>query len=267
MSKFIFDADSYLTRIGVTQPVAPDTKTLDIITRAQGYAIPFENFDIQLGRGISLSPGDIYQKLVLSPRGGYCFELNNLLLMALRHFGFEARPLLARVHLRGTATGRTHQLLLVKINNEEWLADVGFGGGGLLAPIPFVLEEIFTQDGLQFRLLKSELFDYMLQLRKDDAWINLYSFDFTHVTDADIQLGNHFTSTSSESFFTFSRVATRPVPGGRISLMNFTLKKTLRGKEEICELTDDQVYLEALKEHFDIRLDAPYSALKPVKSP
>ena len=163
MDKFVFDREAYLERIGLSAPLQPDEEGLAQIVRAQGFCIPFENLDIQLGRGISLAPGDIFSKLVMSPRGGYCFELNKLLLMALHHFGFEARPLLARVHLRGTPTGRTHQLLLVNFDGKPWLADVGFGGGGLLAPMPFKLDQVIKQDNLAFRVVKSPLFDYMLQ--------------------------------------------------------------------------------------------------------
>lgn len=264
MNDFSFSPDAYLQRIGLTHSVEPDEQGLEQLHRAQGFSIPFENFDILLGRGISLSPADIFNKLVLSPRGGYCFELNNLLLMALQHFGFEARPLLARVHLRGTPTARTHQLLLVKIGNTQWLADVGFGGGGLLAPMPFTLDTMVEQDGLQFRVIKSAHYDYMLQQRRQDNWQDLYSFDLTHVGEADIALGNYYTSTSPDSFFTYLRIATLPVPGGRISLADFSLKETLHGEEQITVLGEGQAYLDTLEKHFGIRLDQAYEAIKPV---
>lgn len=266
MSDPAFDSKAYLTRIGLSGPLTADAQGLARLVRAQGFSIPFENFDILLERGIDLEPAAVFRKLVRSPRGGYCFELNGLLLRALHAFGFQARPLLARVHLRGTPTGRTHQLILVTINGAPWLADVGFGGGGLLAPIPFELDRVFEQDGLQFRLVRSELYDYMLQLRKQDYWQDLYSFDLTHVGAADILLGNHFTATCAESFFTFARVATLPIPGGRLSLMNFSLKITQGGREQLRELPPGPAYLEALAEHFGIQLDAPYEQLRPVRT-
>ena len=259
-----FDQAAYLRRIGLDEPVSPDEKGLELITRAQGFSIPFENFDILLGRGISLAAADIFNKLVMSPRGGYCFELNNLLLMALQHFGFEARPLLARVHLRGTPTARTHQLILVTINDKRWLADVGFGGGGLLAPIPFELDRVNEQDNLACRLVKNPVYDTMLQLKTEDRWQDLYSFDLSHVSEADIVMSNHFTSTHPENFFTFARIATLPVAGGRLSLMNFNLKQRINHQEETTVLLPGQTYLDALKDNFGIQLDAPYEALKPV---
>lgn len=264
MTSTLQDPDAYLERIGIQKIVPISEDGLEQLHRAQGFSIPFENFDILLGRGISIEPEIIFNKLVLSPRGGYCFELNNLLLVALQNFGFEVRPLLARVHLRGTPTSRTHQLNLVTLNGKQWLADVGFGGGGLLAPIPFELNRISEQDGLSFRLVKNLRYDIMLQLKMEDHWQDLYSFDLTHAGEVDIALGNHFTSTHPECFFTFTRLVTLPVEGGRISLMNFTLKKLINGQEEITELLPGQVYLDALEENFGIRLDTHYEALKPI---
>lgn len=266
MNDFRFDPASYLARIGVDGPVKTDEQSLDLITRAQGYSIPFENFDILLGRRISLDSSTVFSKLVHTPRGGYCFELNGLLLSALRHFGFTARPLLARVHLRGDPTARTHQLLLVSLHNRDWIADVGFGGGGLLAPVPFETGTVFEQDGLRFRLIKSEQYDHMLQLARDGGWQNLYSFDLTFVGAADIALGNYYTSTHPECFFTYARIATLPVPGGRISLKDFTLKTARDGREDSVELAPGQSYLDALQTHFGIQLDAGYQALKPLPS-
>ena len=264
VNNFEFDEPAYLQRIGLNSPITPDPENLERIVRGQGFNIPFENFDIMLGRNISLAPEHIFQKLVSSPRGGYCFELNGLLLMALQHFGFDAIPLLARVHLRGDPTSRTHQLSLVTLDGQQWIVDVGFGGGGLLAPIPFELNRVFEQDGLRFRLVITEPYDYMLQLYKNDHWQNLYSFDLTHVGEADIAMGNFYTSTHPACFFTYSRIATIPVQGGRISLKDFLLNKRINGKAETIVLPQGPEYLEALKLHFRIDLKVPYQALKPI---
>ena len=75
-----FDIDAYLRRINHTGGIAPTIKTLKALHHAQFYTIPFENFDIQLGRGINLEPEAIFEKLVHKRRDGYCFELNGLFL-------------------------------------------------------------------------------------------------------------------------------------------------------------------------------------------
>ncbi len=136
MATFEFDRNTYLQRINYSGETTPTSDTLKALHHAQLYNIPFENFDIQLGRGIDLAPGAIFEKLVHQVRGGYCFELNGLFLMALQAFGFDVRPLLGRVHITGTPTGRGHQIELVTIEGEQWIADVGLGVGTPRAPIP-----------------------------------------------------------------------------------------------------------------------------------
>jgi N-hydroxyarylamine O-acetyltransferase len=264
MDDNVFALDAYLNRLNYSGNVQPTEEYLEALHRTQAYTISFENFDILLGRGISLEPAAIFDKLVYRKRGGYCFELNGLFLMALQAIGFEARALLARVHLTGTPTGRGHQLILVTLQGREWIADVGFGGPGLRAPIPFELNHPTTQDGQTFRLVEAPPFGMMLQTLLETRWQDLYSFDLGYVVPADIAYGNHFTSTHPSSFCTFARVAARPHPTGRVSLFNRTLRSVIVGREDVQEIEEGQPYLDALKTYFGIELDAPYEALRPL---
>ncbi len=259
-----FDKDAYLARIRHKGNVSADTDGLEAIHRGQRYNIPFENFDIQLGRGISLEPNHLFNKLVNSERGGYCFEVNGLFLRALHAFGFDARVLLARVHVGGDAGGRTHQISLVNLNGREWIADVGFGALGLRAPIPFEVGRVSKQDGLEYRLVEKAPWGYMLQLSGDEGWQDLYSFDLEHVCRNDIEVGNHFTSTHPSAFFTFTRIAALPSPEGQSTLFNMRLTQTADGEEDVQVLPDDKSYLDTLEQRFGIVLDASYDSLKSV---
>jgi N-hydroxyarylamine O-acetyltransferase len=261
----IFEPDRYLKRINHSGAIRLTDDGLEALHRAQVGTIPFENFDVLLGRGISLEPAALFAKLVRRPRGGYCFELNGLFLMALRFFGFNARALLARVHRNGTPSGRGHQISLVRIHERDWISDVGFGSPHLPAPVPLEIGHTTTLDGQAFRLADAGPLGIMLQTLKDGSWQNLYSFDMGYVYPGDIAYGNHYTSTNPGSFFTFARVAALPSAGGRISLFNRTLRKISGGTEQISELAEGQAYLDALKIHFGIVLDAPYEALPPLQ--
>jgi len=259
-----FPLDAYLARIGHTGPTRPTAELLDAVQQSQLAAIPFENFDILLGRGVSLEPDALCRKLLHGRRGGYCFELNAVFLMALEAIGFEARSLLARIHMRGEPSGRTHQLILVSVEGRPWIADTGFGGPGLRAPIPFELDVERAQLGQRYRLADAGPFGTMLQRHLDGAWRDLYSFDLGHVGPADIALGNHFTSTHPGSFFTYSRVAARQTPGGRVALLDRTLRRVEQGVETVEELPDGPALLETLEAVFGIVLDTPYEALRPL---
>ena len=262
MKPFKFDRNAYLQRINYIGETTLTLDTLKALHHAQLYTIPFENFDIQLGRGINLNPETIFEKLVHKRRGGYCFELNGLFLMALKAFGFEVRPLLARTHVAGTPTGRGHQIELVTIEGRQWIADVGFGADTPRVPIPLEYNQPAIHDGQKIRLVDAGHFGIMLQTENDDKWIDLYSFDLSHVFPADIDQGNHYTSTHPSSLFVFARVAALPVENGVITLFNNTLKEVVAGKEIVQELAEGQAYLDALKNHFGIELDTPYEQLR-----
>ena len=47
-------------------------------------------------------------------------------------------------------------------------------------------------------------------------------------------------------------------------MLDRTLKITAEGKEEVQTLPDSPAYLDAIKKHFGIELDAPYEDLRPL---
>lgn len=262
MSTYKFDRDAYLQRLNYTGKITPSVEALKALHHAQLYTIPFENFDIQLERSIDLDPETVFNKLIRNKRGGYCYELNGLFLMSLKEFGFDARALLGRVHVTGAPSGRGHQIELVTIQGKQYIADVGFGGETPRVPIALELNHPTTHDGQTVRLVDSQDFGIMLQTFKDEKWKDLYSFELSHVFQADIDYGNHYNSTHPSSLFVFARVAALPIEKGVITLFNNTLKKQVAGKEQVQELSEGQAYLDVLKAHFRIELDAPYEELR-----
>ena len=232
------------------------------VQRAHRLAIPFENLDIPLARGISLDPSALFDKLVHRRRGGYCFEQNSLFLAALHALGFEARPLLARVWLGASKTPpKTHTFNLVTIDREEWIADAGFGGS--YTP-PLLLEdgaEAKTPDGAGHRLRRDDIHGWMLERaggtmhtdgRASDApgWLPQYSFTCARVFAADLSLANHFTATAPGTRFTTFRVASIATPFGFASLLD--RKLTING--DVDELGTAEAYREALQRNFGLTL-------------
>jgi N-hydroxyarylamine O-acetyltransferase len=258
-----FDRDRYCQRIGHQNELRTTEDGLRSLHCQQLCAIPFENFDVLLGRPIELDPDSLFAKLVCRPRGGYCFELNGLFLHVLRSFGFAARPLLARVHLSGSSViGRGHQISLVTIDGREWLTDVGFGGFNMREPIPLEIDRLNHCSGQDLRLVRADPYGTMLQvLTSEQKWLNLYSFDMEYVGPGDIKYGNYYTSTHPDCHFTQNRMASLATREGRVSLHNLTLRTVQGGSERITEMPDDSRYLDGLKAHFGIELDAPYDML------
>lgn len=263
MTDYRFPLDEYLARIGLVSAPAANLAQLEALQRAQVYAVPFENLDIQLGRGISLDPALVDDKVIRRRRGGYCFELNSLFKRALVTCGFNVRTLLARVHVTGIPSGRGHQLSLVTLNERQWIVDVGFGSACPRAPLPFEMHTPQEQDGRVFRLVPHTL-GHLLQVEREGAWQDLYSFDLGEVVDNDIDYGNHYTSTSPHTIFTRARVATLCHPEGETLLHNYRCT-IVRGTDSRVEhWPDSPEYLDALSRHFGIELDSAYAELRPV---
>ncbi len=191
----MFDLDAYLERIGL-----PERRGIAEIHRAHVTSIPFENLDPRRGRPVSLELDDLQRKLVTERRGGYCFEHNLLLKAALEALGARVEPILARVGPRGTERSRTHLLLRVNCDGEVWHADVGFGRGTLLAPIPFGPGDEHVQDGWRFRVVADGP-ELVLQTSRDGEWIDGYTFVPEPVPLIDIETSNWYTATHPRSPF------------------------------------------------------------------
>jgi len=264
MESSYFKIKPYLDRIGLSAAPGADKTGLILLHHAQFFNIPFENFDIQMGKSINLEEQHLFNKLVDNKRGGYCYELNSLLGMALKHFGFEARPLLARVHLGPEPSGRTHLLNLVELADGPWIIDAGFGAGGLRSPLPLKEGVYHHASGYSFRLEKQPPWGWMMRTRDKGEWKDSYSFDLEYVTGEDIEMGNFYTSHSPKTHFTQIRTASKPTENGRVSLRNFTFTEIKDNQIFTQEIEDSPAYLELLKQKFEIELDIDYEQLRKV---
>jgi N-hydroxyarylamine O-acetyltransferase len=203
--------DAYLTRLGLTQPLAPTAETLRALHVAHLGAFRFDNLEIQQGGTVRVDLDSIERKF-LGGGGGYCFEQNTLFSAALRELGFDVTPLLARV---GPPDQRslTHMLLRVRIEDQDWLADVGFGGTTPLEPIPLQENIRVEQRGLAYSLRRDEYF-WTLSLGAED----LYGFSEAPVTAGDIEIANWYTSTHPASIFRRTLTIQRVTPEERLIL-------------------------------------------------
>ena len=210
--------DAYLRRIGVADPGGRDIDSLRRLHTAHVDAIPFENIDILLGRGISLDLDHLRNKLIAQSRGGYCFEQNTLFLTVLRELGFTVSAMEARVRAGSTdLRPRTHMILSVEIDGESWLADVGFGGEGLREPVPMEREQAGSAPGIAYRVVRERDLRVM-QMRRAGAWIDQYAFLPHAVAPVDFEVANWYTSTYPRSPFVQTLTAQRSTPDVRYIL-------------------------------------------------
>ena len=252
----VVDLDAYLARIGYAGPRDPSLATLKSLHVAHATSIPFENLDILLGREISLELDAVQSKLVGSRRGGYCFEHNTLFAAVLELLGFGVTRLAARVRF-GTTVIRplTHMLLAVNLDGQPWLADVGFGGEGLLYPLPILGSEPSRQFGWTFRV-ESDGDLKVLQSLHADGWFDLYAFTQEPRYPIDYVMSNHFTATYPHSPFVQSLVAQRQNCEERFTLRNRELTQESADRKDTRTLPDDDAVLVTLREVFGLDFPA-----------
>ncbi|MEV5345356.1 arylamine N-acetyltransferase family protein [Streptomyces achromogenes] len=222
-----YDLDAYLDRIGWEGERRADLATLRGVHLAHSLALPFENLDPVSGSAPSLAPGDLMAKMVRGRRGGYCYEHNTLLRLALEALGFRVTPLAGRVVVGTDSPGsrpRTHAMLQVEVAGEPWpyLADVGFGAvGALLLPVPLVPGTEHEGAGRRHRLEPlghdgpSELWELRAYDPRTGEWAGQYAFTREPFTAGDFEVFNWFVATHPRSPFTRRPYLQRPLPDGR----------------------------------------------------
>jgi N-hydroxyarylamine O-acetyltransferase len=252
----VVDLEAYLARIGYIGRLDQSLTTLQGLHLAHATSIPFENLDILLGREISLELNALESKLVAGRRGGYCFEHNTLFSAVLESLGFDVSRLAARVRFGSTAIRpRSHMLLSVNVDGQPWLVDVGFGGEGLLYPIPIRDCEESKQFGWTFRVQRDGDF-HVTQSLHADGWFDLYAFNQELQYPIDYVVANHFTATHPQSPFVQSLVVQRQTCETRFTLRNRVLTEESPSRKNTRTVSDDDALLATLAEVFGLTFPA-----------
>jgi N-hydroxyarylamine O-acetyltransferase len=247
------NVEAYCRRIGYRGGLTPSPEVLRELHIAHVGAIPFENLDVLLGVPVRLDLSSLQSKLVDSRRGGYCFEQNTLFKAVLESIGFKVDGVAARVVMgETTPRPRLHMALIVHAAGELYLADVGFGGDGLLEPLPF--EEGEFKFPLVSYKLSETLGEWRLSGSLGRGWEQLYVFTLEPQHAVDYDVANYYTSTHPDSVFRKTLTAQRVTPTERLILRRRELtvireegvfKQEIGSAEEIRQL---------LRERFDIHL-------------
>jgi len=201
--------DAYLKRINYSGSIAPTLETLEMVHRLHPAAIPFENLDPLMGRPVRLQLSDIEQKLLNERRGGYCFEHNLLFKAVLESMDFKVTPLAAGVlwghdETKG-APALTHMALLVDVGGVPYVADVGFGGQVMTAPLRLRADTEQTTPNERYRLLGGHP-KWRLESEVAGAWKPLYEFTLAPQTLDDYVAMNDVTMAMFSEWLIAARV-------------------------------------------------------------
>ena len=148
--------------------------------------IAYENIDILEGKDISLEFKDIYKKIVLEGKGGYCFELNGLLTHILREMGFNVTERFAR-YLRGEneIPMRRHRVTVVNLKGEHYMCDIGVGEVAPREALKIEEGLIQKQKDETYKFEKSEKHGWVLYDFYKGSWREYIAFNDDEQYDAD----------------------------------------------------------------------------------
>jgi N-hydroxyarylamine O-acetyltransferase len=268
------DLDAYFERIRYDGPRAPTEAVLAAICAAHPAAIAFENIDPLLGRAPLLAPEALRNKLVARRRGGYCYEQNALLRLALLELGFEVTSLAGRV-LWMTAPdaptrARSHMLLMVELGVPgRFIVDVGFGGHLFDAPLIFQtgIEQATRHSTLRIVEIADADCDasgraYMIQTKLAQGWAPIYRFTLDAQQPVDYEPLNWYTGTHPSSMFCHNLLAERLTADGRATLFNDLLTVRAPGQPpQVRRLETPADFGRVLNDLFDLEPPIPAEEL------
>jgi len=247
--------NAYLQRIGFTGKPGVNFDTLHALQRNHLQTVPYENIDIINNIPISLNLDDIYEKIVVRRRGGYCFELNALFAWLLRSLGFEVKDYFARFLLNEPEIPmRRHHVLGVSFNAERYLCDVGVGLVIPRMPIKLAHGVVSEQNGETYKLEKEDFLGYIVYDLKNLQWRELYAFTEEEQIKPDFEVTSYYCEKHPNSIFNKAHMVHIFTENGRKSVAGREVKIFSQSGVEVIVPQTEAEYYELLALHFGIRL-------------
>ncbi len=154
-----------------TQTGAATVELLAALQLAHLVNVPFENLHVFHHRGVRTDVEWSYTKIVEQRRGGWCFEVNGCFGALLRAVGFAVDYISCRVWNGPDGWGPPfdHLGLVVRIDGEQWFADVGFGDN-CLVPLP-IHDGLHSATPRQAQLEVAGGAFELTELMPDEGWL------------------------------------------------------------------------------------------------
>jgi len=241
----------YLDKLGIKKPKELSLELIQKIQTAHIGKFTFNNIDVLLGKSISIQSDDIFEKLVIENRGGYCFEHNGLMYDVLKRLGFNVRILLARVIMNEDLDSeRGHRITLLKLDKKEYIVDVGFTAHSQSYPIE-IGENVITKN---HRVIKENSI-YKFQMYKEATAFTFYTYTLEHCTHADCVVSNFYSYKHDDAVFRNVFALSLITPEVTYSLRNNEYHKISKEKTTIFELSNFDEFSAVLKKDFNLDID------------
>lgn len=250
------DVNAYLERIGYEGPLDNSAQALAQLQNCHLHTVPYENLDILQNVPLSLEIPDLYEKIVVQRRGGYCFELNALFSWLLRELGFPVTDYFARFWRDepNPPPKRRHHVLKVEAEGKNYLCDVGVGGIVPRKPIKMVEGLVQTQGDEVYKLEKVPKFGWMLYEKKKEQWREIFSFTEEPQLAKDYIMASFWCEHAPESIFTKEAMIAIRTKEGRNSVSGKEFRIFTDDQVHAFTPSSNQEYKQALQTYFGIVL-------------
>lgn len=257
-----------------------DLETLTAVFQHHIRAVPFENLSIHCGETITLELDQVYNKIVMKRRGGWCMENNQLLNWVLKTLGYDTTILGAYVYnpqQNTYATRMTHLLIKVVIGGKAYIVDAGFGvSGQMWQPMELISGKDQPQIPGIFRFTENDGVWYNEKIRRKQYIPNqhfsdsdllekrlcrkLYFFSLEPRTVADFQFQCTYLQTSPDSLFTKKSICSIQTTNGFRALIGWTLIETTYNYKEDMDVVEfttlqEEEVEKTLEDKFNIALE------------
>ena len=256
----------YLNRLGLTESKHPSLRFLTELQNHHLLSIPFEDLDIPDRARIELNLSKIYNKIIPTKRGGFCYELNGLFHWLLTTLGYKVDMLSARVYNQQTkelGPEFDHMALLVHLKkgliDKDFLVDVGFGDS---FRIPIEMPNGREEDvSGKYRIMDKKNNLYELQRKLEKHWETQYSFTTIPQKLENFKAICAYQQDCPDSHFRKRMICTIATKNGRVTLSNNSLTITEDNSKTKLEFDGDIEFYFLLKKYFGIELQ-PLEAKK-----
>ena len=193
----------YFDRIQINRLLSKDIESLTYLHRQHLYHIPYENLDLMNQVPLSLNRSDLFEKIILRKRGGYCFELQGLFCELLQTMGFHVRQYAARfMDMPGHIQMRRHRILVVQIDSKRYVCDIGVRSESPRIPLELCEGTIQTDGISQYRYQWDAFYGWVLwQKEPGKGWKHILGFTEEPQIDVDYEMPSFYCEQHPDSTF------------------------------------------------------------------
>ncbi|WP_408638483.1 arylamine N-acetyltransferase family protein [Paenibacillus baimaensis] len=245
---------AYLDRIGYNGPMDTSLTMLSQLQECHLHTVPYENLDIVNHLPLSLAIPDLYDKIVVRHRGGYCFELNALFGWLLRELGYSVTDYFARFWRDepNEPPKRRHHVLQVDVAESRYLCDVGVGGAVPCRPIQMTENLEHQQGDEYYQLQRDAYYGWELCEQKGDQWRRIYTFTEEPQLPKDYLMASYWCENAPDSPFTKEAKAAMRTAAGRHTLAGSEFRSFSENGVQIYIPQTQEEYAKALQTYFGI---------------